>query len=379
MRYGMDLDQKNHTAETVQREPVRTPRQRRERKRSIAIIFFAMLSFLAVLGCLVIFCYFKLENNRLKEQVAETTQDGSVVYTQEELNTILDNARKEGAEAEKQEYLTTLKELMLSGEGTVSMLRYFFPDQIVFVADGSYHFMEIDEQLEPRTYLTENLVIGENQVYEYYEDGQKVSRKGIDVSSFQGVIDWESVAQDGVEFAIIRMGIRGYGTGKLVVDEQFEANIEGALAAGLDVGVYFFSAAVSEEEAIEEADFLIEAMAPYGIQCTVVLDVEDVNSDSARTNGLTKEQWTDHAIAFCERVKAAGYTPMIYGNLQSFMLMLDLTRLEEYDKWFAAYIPYFYYPYDFEVWQYSDSGTVRGISEPVDLNISFYDWTSQKR
>lgn len=379
MRYGMDLDQKNHTAETVQREPVRTPRQRRERKRSIAIIFFAMLSFLAVLGCLVIFCYFKLENNRLKEQVAETTQDGSVVYTQEELNTILDNARKEGAEAEKQEYLTTLKELMLSGEGTVSMLRYFFPDQIVFVADGSYHFMEIDEQLEPRTYLTENLVIGENQVYEYYEDGQKVSRKGIDVSSFQGVIDWESVAQDGVEFAIIRMGIRGYGTGKLVVDEQFEANIEGALAAGLDVGVYFFSAAVSEEEAIEEADFLIEAMAPYGIQCTVVLDIEDVNSDSARTNGLTKEQWTDHAIAFCERVKAAGYTPMIYGNLQSFMLMLDLTRLEEYDKWFAAYIPYFYYPYDFEVWQYSDSGTVSGISESVDLNISFYDWTSQKR
>ena len=183
------------------------------------------------------------------------------------------------------------------------MLRYFFPDQIVFAANGSYHFMEIDEQLEPRPYLTENLVIGEDQVYEYYEDGQKVSRKGIDVSSFQGVIDWESVAQDGVEFAIIRMGIRGYGTGKLVVDEQFEANMEGALAAGLDVGVYFFSAAVSEEEAIEEADFLIEAMAPYGIQCTVVLDIEDVNSDSARTNGLTKEKWTDHAIAFCERVK----------------------------------------------------------------------------
>ena len=379
MRYGMDLDQKNHTEQTARRESVRTPRQRRERKRSIAIIFFAMLSFLAVMGCLVIFCYFKLENNRLKEQVAETTQDGSVVYSQEELNTLLGNARKEGAEAEKQEYLTTLKELMLSGEGTVSMLRYFFPDQIVFAANGSYHFMEIDEQLEPRPYLTENLVIGEDQVYEYYEDGQKVSRKGIDVSSFQGVIDWESVAQDGVEFAIIRMGIRGYGTGKLVVDEQFEANIEGALAAGLDVGVYFFSAAVSEEEAIEEADFLIEAMAPYGIQCTVVLDIEDVNSDSARTNGLTKEQWTDHAIAFCERVKAAGYTPMIYGNLQSFMLMLDLTRLEEYDKWFAAYIPYFYYPYDFEVWQYSDSGTVSGISEPVDLNISFYDWTSQKR
>ena len=94
---------------------------------------------------------------------------------------------------------------------------------------------------------------------------------------------------------------------------------------------------------------------------------------------ISKEQWTNQAITFCERIRQEGYTPMIYGNLQSFMLMLDLTRLEEYEKWFAAYIPYFYYPYEFQVWQYSDTGTVNGISEPVDLNISFYDWSSQKK
>lgn len=375
----MDLNELKDVSVQTQSTSARTPRQRRERRRSIAIVFFAMLSFLAMTGCLVIFCYLKAENNKLKEQIVETTQDGTIAYTQEELAVLLERARAEGSEEMKQEYLEDLKELMLSGNGTVPMLRYFFTDQIVFSADGGYHFYDIDERLARHNYLTENLVIGEDGIYEYFEAGQRVSRKGIDVSSFQGVIDWEAVAADGVEFAIIRMGIRGYGTGKLVVDEQFEANIAGALAAGLDVGVYFFTAAVNETEAIEEAEFLIAAMEPYGIQCTVVLDIEDVNSDSARMNGLTQEQWTNNTIAFCERVKQAGYTPMIYGNMQSFMLMLDMTRLEEYDKWFAAYTPYFYFPYDFEIWQYSDSGTVAGISEPVDLNISFYDWSSQPR
>ncbi len=384
MRYEMNLNDKNREIENKDERvrtgrTVRTPRQKRERKRSIAIMFFAMLSFLALAGCLVIFCYYRMENNRLQKQVEEVTRDGSVTYTQEELNTLLDNARQAGYNDASQEYLDTLKERMLSGEGTISMLRYFFPNQIVFAADGSYHFVPIDEQLAKHPYLTENLTVLENGFYEYYENGNRISHKGIDVSSFQGEIDWESVANDGVEFALIRMGIRGYGTGKLVVDEQFEANMIGAIAAGLDVGVYFFSAAVNEEEAMEEADFVLEALAPYGIKCTVALDVEDVNSSSARTNGLTKEQWTDHAVTFCERIRQAGYTPMIYGNLQSFMLMLDLTRLEEYEKWFAAYIPYFYYPYEFQVWQYSDNGTVNGISEPVDLNISFYDWSSQKK
>lgn len=381
MRYEMNLNDKNDNKASGMRtgKKVRTPRQRREYKRSIAIMFFAMLSFIAIAGCLVIFCYYRLENNRLRRQMEEVTQDGSVTYTQEELNTLLDNARQNGYQEAAQEYLSTLKNRMMSGEGTISMLRYFFPDQIVFAADGGYHFIPIDEQLTRHPYQTENLTVSENGVYEYYENGNKVSHKGIDVSSFQGEIDWESVANDGVEFALIRMGIRGYGTGKLVVDEQFEANMAGAIAAGLDVGVYFFSAAISEEEAMEEADFVLEALAPYGMKCTVALDIEDVNSSSARTNGLTREQWTDQAITFCERIRQEGYSPMIYGNLQSFMLMLDLTRLEEYEKWFAAYIPYFYYPYEFQVWQYSDTGTVNGISEPVDLNISFYDWSSQKK
>ncbi len=378
----MGQNQRNEMREMNQmKSAVRTPKQKRERKRSIAIVFFAMLSFLEIFGCAAIFCYYSQENRKLQERVVEARtslesyQNGSI-YTQEEINRMLEEARTGASLETSQEYLDKLKELMLSGEGTVNMLRYFFPEQIVFANSGSYYIMDVNETLDRHSYKTENIVVTDDQIYEYYEDGNRVSRKGIDVSSFQGNIDWEKVAADGVEFAIIRMGIRGYGSGKLVVDEQFVNNMEGALAAGIDVGVYFFTAAISEQEAVEEAEFLLEAMEPFQIRCTVVLDVEDVNSDSARTNVLSQEQWTDHAIAFCERIKSEGYTPMIYGNMQSFLLMLSLERLEEYDKWFAAYTPYFYYPYDFEVWQYSDQGTVDGIADDVDLNISFYDWSS---
>ena len=385
MHRQKDLQNRREDMEQNQKVKIRTPRKRREQKRSIAIVFFAVLSFLAMSLCAVLFLYYTGEKNRLENQVVETQAylaqyQNASVYTESEVEQMLQEARKNASEETSEEYLGKLKELMLSGEGTVNMLRYFFPEQIVFANAGNYYFMDINEEFDRHSYTNENLVIGEDGIFEYYEQDTLVTRKGIDVSSFQGPIDWDKVAADGVEFAIIRMGIRGYGAeGKLVEDEYFAENMKGALNAGLDVGVYFFTSAITEEEAIEEAEFLLSAMEPFNIRCTVVLDVEDVNSDKARTNVLSQEEWTNNAVAFCERVKAEGYTPMIYGNMQTFMLMLDQERIENYDKWFAAYTPYFYYPYDFEIWQYSDSGTVDGIEGSVDMNISFYDWTSQQR
>ena len=105
----------------------------------------------------------------------------------------------------------------------------------------------------------------------------------------------------------------------------------------------------------------------------VVLDVEAVTSKNARTADLTMEERTEYCITFCEMIKQAGYTPMIYGNLKTFMLMLDLEKLEEYDKWFAHYDEEFYYPYDFKIWQYTDAGSVAGINGEVDINISFFE------
>ena len=206
---------------------------------------------------------------------------------------------------------------------------------------------------------------------EYHLNGNKVSKKGIDVSKYQGEIDWNLVRGSNVEYAFLRLGIRGYESGAIVLDETFETNIQGATSAGVGVGVYFFTQAITVEEAIEEADFVLEQIAPYQVTYPVVLDVEDITDELARTKNLTKEERTEIAIAFLERIKEAGYTPMIYGNLKTFLVMLDMEKLEEYSKWFAYYTYPIYFPYAYDYLQYTEKGTVLGIEGEVDLNLSF--------
>ena len=125
---------------------------------------------------------------------------------------------------------------------------------------------------------------------------------------------------------------------------------------------------------MEEAEFVLENLEDYEISYPIVLDVEEVTTKNPRTKELTKEDRTKACIAFCERVKEAGYTPMIYGNLKTFLLMLDMEKLEEYEKWFAYYRTPLYFPYEFSVWQYTSTGKVDGISTDVDLNVSMKDW-----
>lgn len=138
---------------------------------------------------------------------------------------------------------------------------------------------------------------------------------GIDVSTYQGEIDWEQVALSGIDFAMIRLGLRGYTQGGIRMDSMFERNIDEALAAGLDVGVYFFSQAVSVQEAEEEADFVLGQLEGYTLTYPVVFDWESVSDASARTNHMDAEEVTRCAAAFCDKIAAAGYTPMIYVNL----------------------------------------------------------------
>lgn len=368
----------------------RTPKQKVNKNRGIAAAFFAMLSLLAIAGLAIVFFYYRNENEALLRELKEREESEAAevmaasnaasggIYTEEEVARLLTEQAQTLDVETRARFLEELKEQVTSGNGTVPMLRHFFPDQIVFADSGQYYFMDISDALQKHPYVNDNLVVTEDHEYQYYENEQLVTHKGIDVSSYQGAIDWQQAAEDGVEFAIIRLGIRGYGSeGKLVLDEYFIRNIEGATAAGIKVGVYFFTQALTKEEAEEEAQFVIEALAPYQLQCTVVLDVEDVNASGARTNVLTMEQWTDNCIAFFDRIEEAGYRPMIYGNMKTFMLMLDLTRIERYPKWFAAYTPYFYYPYAFDVWQYTDTARVAGITGNVDMNISFYDFSLQ--
>lgn len=205
------------------------------------------------------------------------------------------------------------------------------------------------------------------------EENGVTARFGIDVSEFQGEdIDWKQVKDSGVEFVIIRLGYRAYGeSGALVLDAMYEKNIKGALKEGLDVGVYFFSQAISAAEAVEEAEFVLENLEPYDITGPVVYDTEEIKWDTARTEVNTKQEFTNFCKVFCDTVEHAGYDSMIYSNMKWMAFTLDREQLKEYDFWYADYYDIPQCPYDYEIWQYSESGTVPGINANVDLNLWF--------
>ncbi len=225
------------------------------------------------------------------------------------------------------------------------------------------------------TYDFDNLETDETTGYKSFDDEENgvTARLGIDVSEFQGEeIDWEQVKDSGVEFVIIRLGYRAYGeSGELVLDAMYEQNIQGASEAGLDVGVYFFSQAVSAAEAVGEAEFVLEHLSPYEITGPVVYDTEEIKWDTARTDDNTRQEFTNYCKVFCDTVEQAGYAPMIYSNMKWMAFTLDMSELSEYDFWYADYYEIPQCPYDYKIWQYSEDGIVPGINTNVDMNLWF--------
>jgi len=210
-----------------------------------------------------------------------------------------------------------------------------------------------------------------------YHDGTTVTRAGIDVSYYQGKIDWRAVAADGIDFAIIRCGYRGYTSGALNDDEKFVENISGALSAGLDVGVYVFSQATTVAEALEEASFTLSKLRGWNITYPVIFDWEQVTTPGSRTKTFDGKTVTDCAVAFCDAIAAAGYTPMVYFNKALAYTKLDMHRMQNYDGWLAWYSTEPNFVYDYQMWQYSSSGKVSGISTRVDMNLAFVDFAKR--
>ena len=239
---------------------------------------------------------------------------------------------------------------------------------------GQGYEAELLEDMPKCTYDFSHLT--EKGGYREYHDKESrvVAVRGIDVSEFQGEIDWQEVKKSGVEFAIIRLGYRGYGKeGKLVLDEKFCQNIEEAQKAGIKTGVYFFSQAISDEEAREEAQFVKKHLKGRKLEMPVVFDTEEIKWDTARTDGNTREQFTQNCIVFLEEIEKAGYDTMIYANMKWMAFTLDMERLKEYDIWYADYEPVPQCPYAFAMWQYSEKGRVPGIEADVDLNLWFQE------
>lgn len=219
-----------------------------------------------------------------------------------------------------------------------------------------------------------------------YVGGEFDTRFGIDVSAYQNracadnTIDWEAVRNDGVEFAMVRIGLRGYSTGSLNADAFYKQNIDGAMAAGIDTGVYFFAQAITVEEAIEEAEFVLSLLEGHEISGPVAYDWE-MHDSTYRVYGTTPEMATACAIAFCQRIEEAGYDAMVYAGQYVSYIKYDQGALEPYLSWYPEYksssstnlYPTLYYQMDY--WQFSSSCSIAGIGDgettKVDANIQF--------
>ena len=224
----------------------------------------------------------------------------------------------------------------------------------------------------PVNKLDNNGFTADSNLKYYNENGKAASSEGIDVSSYSGNIDWKKVKESGIDFAMIRVGGRGYGEeGEMYTDERALEYINGAKAEGIKVGAYFFSQAVSTEEAIEEADYVKTVLGDIKLDYPVAYDWEIIKDDDARTDSVSASQATECARAFCDRVKELGYTPILYSPSRELYFKYDLSRLADIDIWYCEYanVPTFYY--EFSMWQYSATGAIDGIEGAVDLNICF--------
>lgn len=285
-------------------------------------------------------------------------QEKTSQISTEETELILD---AELSDTEKYEMTETMTEPGLQKEKSLR-----FVD-----AWGEWFEATIDPELKMHNYDW-NCLKNEDGNIRYEGDPSYTLKKGIDVSHHQNTINWEKVRAAGYEFAFIRMVYRGYGEeGSLNLDRNYYDNIMKAKDAGVKTGVYVFSQAVNESEAMEEAEMVIEHLNGISLDLPVVYDPELIRDDEARTDDMTGEQFTKNTIAFCEKIKDAGYEPMIYSNMYWEAFLFDLKQLQDYSVWYADYEKIPQTPYDFTFWQYSESGHVDGIEGETDLNVWF--------
>lgn len=351
------------------------PRKTKKKGNGMLIVSIVVFLFALTLFGVTFIKYLsdKKEAKKEEEIVPEVT------YTQAEVDSMISEAvtkaQNETAEYVKEDYLQTLHEATSTESGTWNLLREYFPDQVVFTEGNRFTYIDVDKNLSLNTLDNDFFITDETTGYRYYTDaeGNKASYMGIDVSTFQGEIDWKQVKESGIDFAIIRCGIRGYGTAKLVEDSRFADNIKGASEAGIPAGVYFFTQAINKEEAVEEAEFVLSLLEEYSVNGPVVIDTEFVDNE-ARANNLSVDEMTEVVVAFCDRIAQAGRKPMIYTGLKYYIRRLDMSRLEPYAKWYAYYNTPLYFPYKLDMWQYSKSGHVPGIDTEVDLDVLFEKW-----
>jgi len=295
-------------------------------------------------------------------------KDTEKQQTKEEDTALQDGSGEDGqSDAEKETEEIVQEDPSLDGKHT-----------LVKTSDGKEEWVLISPYLTKNTYNFKNLSESAG-LRKYTDNGKKISRVGVDISKHNGQVNFNSMKAAGIDFVMLRIGARGYSTGQLSLDDNFVENMEAAIEAGLDIGVYFYSQAISQDEVMQEANFVIQNLEPYRAHITypVAFDMENVANDKARIDGLSRDDKTAMAAAFLSGMQTAGYVPMVYGNKEWLIKNIDLAKLQDYDVWLSQEQDIPDYPYQFAMWQYTTTGVLNGVTGDASLNLCFVDYSDR--
>lgn len=343
------------------------------------------------------------EKQALQRQLDAVEGESKTLYTSEELDEAREAGRQSGASEERSGILMQIQSDMESGGSTASMLRRLFPDDIVVVNGGKYYFYPVLSSIPGNSFSSGDFELNEAGRLVYKGNGSLNILSGIDVSAADGDIDWTLVAEDDVAFAMLCAGGRTVSEpvkdasgedadggssetsgssaaeeseeeednapGKIEDDGSLSVNMSGAAEAGLGIGVYWNLGATTEDEAKEEADHLVELLDSYRSRITYPVAVWiNVPTDTDRNAAMSRSVLTSCVSDFCGIIADAGYQPEVYGNLAALVMLTDPQKLQSYPRWISNSGASLYFPYEFNLWQYSSTGTVQGISNEVHLD-----------
>lgn len=352
-----------------------------EKENSMPIIYMALgvsLFILLILG-IVISVNKKAEKKPPKVAIVETSTaelstDNHSKLTADDLD-IWDMYPEDETEDILSEKNSVSEEESSSSEATTETDK---KENKIFIeyADGSNEWVNINPYIPKHNYDFTNL-ISKDQKLEYYSNGKKISSLGVELSRYHDNVDFYQLKQNGIDFVMLRVGARGYKTGELKLDENFQEHLKKASDAGLQIGLYVYSQAITVEEAEAEAQLILDQIGEFQISYPIAIDMEFVENDNSRVASLTRDERTTISAAFVNKIKEANYTAMIYGNTEWLVKRIDLSKFidcciclhEEKD------MPD--YPYQFEMWHYSQKGEVPGVEGFVNMNLSFIDYSAR--
>ncbi|MCR5356642.1 MAG: glycoside hydrolase family 25 protein [Lachnospiraceae bacterium] len=288
---------------------------------------------------------------------------GSLSHKKEKTETVAETAVEAPSAA-----TVNKPSVVVSGDVDNKVVNVFFPER-----------KRILGQIPVNSYNTANFYYDDDGFMAYHDDeGNTISHLGVDLSYHQENVNWDEVKDSGIEFVMLRCGYRGYSEGALIEDEKFREYAKACNDRDIPLGVYFFTQAVSVEEAISEAEFTLDLIKDYKISYPVAIDTEYIPDKTARTNTteIEDELRSSMCSAFCERISREGYYPMIYASENWIRRDLEYESLQAYDFWAAQYLEENDFLYDFTIWQYTPDGYIKGVDEKVDLDISMVDYAS---